>query len=292
MKANKGFMQMLLVGAFAFLTFSLSSCSKQDFDGVTAKSNETAQEQLLKRVKSLKYNFKTSNGATTISSTGNGSVNFKTGDNTISFTTGNGPSTFANEQGSTNYTQEQNSTTYNSGAAPSSSYELKGTLSSGGGSMVVDGKNIQLDYIFCADAAEIFGGLTGFDGEDFNIVIGISGEFTDPETARLNHMVFMVTVGDGSSGAYKLDLGLLDEEETPSGKFGIIEVLDFSKLKQDGSLENIEDASLYVSTKGDLNASSGTYSFSLINMAELKFTQDGDLDLGKIVKASGNLLCQ
>lgn len=289
MKANKGFMQMLLVGAFAFLTFTLSSCSKQDFDGVTAKSNENAQAQIMKRVKSLKYNFKTANGAASITSDGGG-VNFSAGDRVISFSGDNGSTSFANDQGSVNFSDGQGSNTYSSGE-PTNSFELKGTLSAGGGTMTVDGKSINLDYIFCADATEMFEGISDFDGEDFNLVIGISGEFTDPENARLNHMVFMVTVGDGSSGTYKLDLDLLGEE-APTGKFGLIEVLDFSELKQDGSFEDIDNAKLYFSIKGNLNASSGSYSFSGIDMAEFTFDQMDELIMGKKVKGSGSLLCQ
>jgi hypothetical protein len=289
MKANKSFMQMLLVGAFAFFTFTLSSCSKQDFDGVTAKSTESAQTQVLKKVKSLKYNFKTANGATSITSDGGG-VNFSSGDKAVTFSGNNGSTSFANDQGSSNFSNGEGSNTYSSGE-PTNSFELKGTLSAGGGSMTVAGKSINLDYIFCADAADMFGEISGFEGEDFNLVIGIAGDFADPENARLNYMVFMITVGDGSSGSYKLDLDLLGEE-VPTGKFGIIEVIDFSNLKQDGSLENFEDALIYVSTKGSLNASSGSYAFSSVDMAELAFDQDGELDLGKKVKGSGNLLCQ
>lgn len=282
---------MLLVGAFAFLTLSLSSCSKQDFDGVTAKSNENAQQQVLRKVKNLKYNFRTANGKTTITSNGSGGVSFSSGGNTSNFSTGAGATNFANDQGSSSFANGDNGTTYNSGAGANNSFDLNGTLSAGGGTMTVDGKSISLDYIFCADGAAIFDDISDFDGEVFNVVIGISGDFEDPENAKLNYMVFMVTVGDGSSGTYKLDMDVIEEEE-PTGKFGIIEVIDFSELSGDGTLEGIDDAALYISTKGNLNLSSGTYSFNGVDFSEILFDEQGDFNFGKKVKGSGNLLCQ
>ncbi len=291
MKANKGFMQVLLVGAFAFLTFSLSSCSKQEYDGAGVTISQDSQQKIVRQIRSLKYNLRSPNGKVVITSNdGSGSVNFKSGATTTNFAGDPGSANYAGDPGSTNYAEDPGSTNYSSGSG-GNSFDLSGSLVAGGGSVSVGGKNIALDYVFCSESDLGIFDLDDFDGQDVKILIGIAGDFNDPENAKLNYMVFMVMVGDGSAGSYKLDLDLLGMEE-PTGKFGIIEILDFSKLKQDGSLENIDDATLYISTKGFLSASSGAYVYSGADMAEIKFSQDGDFTFGKIVKGSGNLLCQ
>lgn len=293
MKANKGFMQVLLVGAFAFLTFSLSSCSKQEYDGAGVTVAQDNQQKIIRQVRSLKYNLKSPNGKVVITSNdGGGSVNFNSGSTSVSFSEGAGSTNFSSDGGSANYASDPGSTNYASGTSSGNSYDLSGMFAAGGGSVTIDGKSVQLDYVFCSDADSNILDISDFNGEDFKVLIGIAGDFEDPENAKLNYMVFMVMVGDGTSGSYKLDLDLLGNE-IPKGKFGIIEVLDFSKLKQDGSLENLLDATLYISTKGSLSVSSGAYIFSAADMAEIKFMEGGeDFDFGKIVKGSGNLLCQ
>lgn len=292
MKANKGFMQVLLVGAFAFLTFSLSSCSKQEYDGAGVTISENSQQKIVRQIRSLKYNLRSPNGKVVITSNdGSGSVNFQSGSTTTNFAGDNGSSNFAGDPGSTNYAGDPGSANYSNGSS-GNSFDLSGSLVAGGGNLSIGGKNISLDYVFCSENDSNMFDLGDFPGEDFKVLIGISGDFKDPENAKLNYIVFMVMVGDGTAGSYKLDLDLLSMEN-PTGKFGIIEVLDFSKLKQDGGLENMEDAMLYISTKGSLSASSGAYVYSNADMTEIKFSQNGeDFEMGKKVKSSGNLLCQ
>lgn len=291
MKANKGFMQVLLVGAFAFLTFSLSSCSKQEYDGAGVTISENSQQKIVRQIRSLKYNLRSPNGKVVITSNGDaGGVSFQSGSTTTNFAGDNGSANFAGDPGSTNYAGDPGSANYSSGSS-GNSFDLSGSLVAGGGSVSIGSKNITLDYVFCSESDSDLFDMSDFNGEDFKILIGIAGDFKDPENAKLNYMVFMVMVGDGSAGSYKLDLDLLSMEE-PKGKFGIIEILDFSKLKQDGGFENMEDATLYISTKGSLSASSGAYVYSAADMAEIKFSQGGDFNFGKIVKGSGNLLCQ
>lgn len=281
---------MLLVGAFAFLTLSLSSCSKQEYDGAGVTISQNSQQKIVRQIRSLKYNLRSPNEKVVITSNGGGSVNFQSGSTTTNFAGDNGSANFASDPGSTNYAGDPGSTNYANGSG-GNSYDLSGSLVAGGGSLSIGNKNITLDYVFCSEADSNMFDLSDFDGEDFKVLIGISGDFSDPENAKLNYMVFMVMVGDGTPGSYKLDLDLLDMEQ-PKGKFGIIEVLDFSNLKQGNGLENMEDALLYISTKGSLSASSGAYVYSAVDMSEIKFSQNGDIEMGKMTKSSGNLLCQ
>lgn len=285
MKANKGFMQMLLVGAFAFFILSISGCSEKEYDGVNAQAVQSTQKQILNRVRNMTFKLKTADGGTVLV-TGNGGMSAN-----MSFSSGSNSSTFTDIGGSTSFAADQGSVSYSSGASNNSSYDLGGTLNAGGGSFIVNGKSVSLDYVFCAEEDSIFGDLSGFSGDEIKVLVGISGEFESPEDARLDYMVFMIMFSDGTTGSYKLDFDLLLGEE-PEGKFGLIEIIDFSKLKQDGSFENIEDAKLYVSVKGTLDATNGAYVYSNADFAEITFDQGGEFSMGKKVKGSGNLLCQ
>lgn len=271
---------MLLVGAFAFFTISMSSCSKQEYDAASP-SPENIQAKVMKKVKNMTFALKTKNGGTVVMSGKNGmsTTNFSSGGSSSTYVTGENGNTFVEGSGGTNYS---------SGSEGNTSYDLRGTLNAGGGSFSIKGKSVNLDYVFCENGDDLFD--LGLDSTmDFKVLIGISGDFKDPENASLKYLLFMILVGDGS-GNYSMDLDILSGQ-APNGAFGLIEILDFSDVDPK-SQNSFDEAKLYISTKGSLSASTGAYIYSNVDFSELTYDDNGDVQFGNKVKGSGNLLCQ
>lgn len=271
---------MLLVGAFAFLTISISSCSKQEYDATNA-TPQNVQAKLVKQVKHMTFALKTKDGGTVV-------MSGKSGMSQTNFSSGGSSSTYVTGESGNNFVEGGSGTNYSSGAEAGTSYDMRGTLNAGGGSFSLKGKTVNLDYVFCEDGEDLFD--LGLDSTmDFKVLFGISGDFTDPENASLKYLVVMILIGDGS-GNYKLDLDLLSGQ-APNGAFGLIEVLDFSDVDPK-SQNSFDEAKLYISTKGSLSASTGAYIYNNVDFSELKYDDNGDIDLGTKVKGAGNLLCQ
>ena len=104
----------------------------------------------------------------------------------------------------------------------------------------------------------------------------------------------MVLIGDEPSGTYKLDLGLLEGEgegEMPSGKFGLIQIVDLTDVEGEFG-GDIEDGKIYFSLKGNVAVGGGTYTYSAAEFGEISFGSGSDFDISNRTNGSGTLLCQ
>lgn len=280
-------MQILPAGVFALLVLTLSSCSKQEYDGAASSKPVDQKEQLLRRAQNLKLNLRTSDGKVLLKTSGDGSISFSSGNNASSgqnFSNGGDGNSFSNGEAGSSYTGGETETGFSS-PTQGNSFDVSGGISAGGGNFSIKGKNVTLDYVFCA-GKEMFEGLSEFPLDDIQLLVGISGDFKDPENAKLNYLVMAYVIGKDPSGNYTIDLDKLGEDD-PSGKFALVVVYDFSKMKQGGDFMDIDDAKIYISTKGTLQAAGGAYLYNNIDFVELLLSGEA----GSIVKGSGNLLC-
>lgn len=287
---------MLLVGAFAFLTLFISSCSKNEYNNVSP-NNQLTQEKFMKKVKGMNFVLNTKNGGKVVVNA-SGKVqslaNFNAGaEGGVNFNAGaEGGTNFSSGESNTNFAAGGSSTTYNSGAGSSTNYNTISGFSLGGGSFSIGGEEVTLDYVFCSeDDSTIMDAFSEF-GEGFKVIIGIKGNFESEESARIDYLYVMVLIGDEPSGNYKLDIGLLEGEgEMPTGKFGLIQIIDLTDVDM-GMGGDIEEGKIYFSLKGNVAVGGGTYTYSAADFAEITFGNGGDIDISNRTKGSGTLLCQ
>lgn len=288
MRKIKSFVQILPAGVFVLLILTLSSCSKQEYEGAASSQPVDQKTLLLRRAQNLKLNIKTSDGKTLLRTSADGTISFSSGNMASggqNFTNGGEGNSFSGGEEGTNYSGSGESGQSFSSPTEGNSFNVSGGVSAGGGNFMIKGKNVKLDYVLCA-AGDLFDDVAEYPLDDIQLLVGISGEFKDPENAKLNYLVMAYVIGKDPSGNYKIDLDKFEDEDM-KGKFALIAVYDFSKLNQAGGLMNIDDAKIYISTKGTLQAAGGAFLYNNVDFVELLLNGHE----GSIVKGSGNLLC-
>lgn len=268
MKQNvTSFFKMGLVALV--LSATAISCSKKEDGDVQPSSQAPTRAEVIKKLKNLKYSFSEPNS---------GNYNYSSSTNSFEYT----------EPGTgVTYSTPGSSNTYSSGTNT-----LFGNLAEGGGTFEVDGKTINLDYVFCisGDEESMFG---DGPGEGQSMLVGISGKFDpkDEKNSKINYMVIAYISEVKAKGKY--DVLFFGDPESTKKKFAFFYVLDLSKVESMEDFEDSPDAKFYFSLKGALNVNNGSIGLENIKMVEiLKSEGSEDDELGKEVSASGELSCE
>jgi hypothetical protein len=260
------------VGIFAatLSVFLFTACEK-DTDNYGVQN-----ENRLEKFKRLTF----SSGSTSSSTSSTSSGTFTGSGGNISYTPpSGGGNTFAPTSGGGNGFTDPMSN--------SNSFSVGSALTSGGGTVTLDGKSYELDFGLCVDS-DLFGIAEGPSGENLELeaFIGVSGDFD------------ISMVGDDESDDFGFDLLFYAFSYNGGSQIG-----DFDSFEGNGEIGKAafviavkfapgedEDGTLYFATEGSINFSGSNVVASSLKMAKVNEDQMGN-SLGKLVRASAFLEC-
>lgn len=271
MKASKNLLAVALISATAAMGLYFSSCSKQDMNGVR-KGQSPKAAYATAALRGASFEFSVPSEGKKIVSSGSGT-------------------TYVNPSQGTNYSNPSQGQTYTPPSEGTKAIDVNAIFSQGSGSMEVDGKSINLNYVACGEDFISFEDSEG--EEDITAIIGFDGDLSaladsSDELEGINYIVEVIIFKKNAQGSFKINEDNFFEEDQEGA---MILVIDLTKARGD---EN-EGAVIYIAKSGTVNVNNGEYTLKdlkLIRFENLFFDEIDEEDQGKTVSGSGSISCK
>ena len=252
MKTMKYRSILATITAVALSVFLFTSCEKESDNPGSSNGDR------LEKFKRLQFST-----ASTSSTTNSGSGTFVGNGNNVSFVSTDGPKA--------NFTPASsgNSNGFTNPRSTGSSFIVDQSFGFGGGTVNLDGKDIELDFAFCADA-DIFGSAGAFEDstKELNVFIGISGDFVNASegTDALDLILYVFSYNGGSEIGNFLDFTEGDFDE------GAFVIAASNEEDEQGKKKLV----LYFATEGSVIFDNGSVLLSSVELLKIEEGQDGN----------------
>lgn len=253
MKTMKYRSILATITAVALSVFLFTSCEKESDNPGSSNGDR------LEKFKRLQFST-----ASTSSTTNSGSGTFVGNGNNVSFVSTDGPKA--------NFTPASsgNSNGFTDPKSTGTSFIVDQSFGFGGGSVTIDGKEIDLDFAFCAEAdfLGVFNSNDTTENEnELNLFVGISGDFSLDSSSSdgIDLILYVFSYNGGSEIGNFLDF---ESGEFDEGAFVI--AVAYEEDEQ-GNREQI----LYFGTEGSVIFDGSNVLLSTVEMMKVEEGNDG-----------------